>query len=740
MKPNRYKKPEKMDKILSKFTSGRTKSIKKRKKTLLMEYKLMNKSNKFIDRRIGEKDRSMTAEDRLMARFITQKRKSQNKKQMFNLSNDEEVLTHHGRILQDLEKFDNPQSESDDDEDGKLEAEYVGKAHFGGGLFSRTVNDGGSYQSTIDKLIAESKIRKAERQQTKEETENLTDKLDKDLKELLSVIDKKYGKDDDGLVRGKPDPQSYDVLVRELKFERVGKPCDKLKSEDEIVHEEKQKLDKLRKEQLIRMQCKEPVTKKHPSADDLDDGFDLDVYHERDESAKVNGFSSDNFDDDHNHHDEDDIHTYYDSEDENDSDGDGENLDSSKQYEKLDCSSLKSLLEKHDYAGIKQSIFGTSRDNLVTSFNFILEHIDFLFKKPVISDSWHFVSKLSSILFEINQKCADETAKVMFTVLKKKERDFNDNIKSELTTDMLIFLKLVPLLFPTSDYYHPVATPSTVLICQILSQNTCKTLNCISKGLFLTTLMLEYITLSNRYCPEVMNFLRNVLYVAVPNFEDLCPPVNIKNKILTLSISYRNECIKDEKLQLPWSFTTDNVVDSDETKLSVIYATLKILFAYSSHYDKFSTLSAIWSPICNLLEKLPVDQYPKNIETKIESLKDRINVICNRSLQYLVGVKKRPKALRLYEPNIRPVIDGRSFRIVSQAKLEKEKLVHQYKREMKGALREIRKDKNFLARVKMTEQAKKDAERREKVKRIFGWGQNQQSEFKQIERKKRFKR
>lgn len=40
---------------------------------------------------------------------------------MFNLSNDEEVLTHHGRILQDLEKFDNPQSESDDDEDGKLE-------------------------------------------------------------------------------------------------------------------------------------------------------------------------------------------------------------------------------------------------------------------------------------------------------------------------------------------------------------------------------------------------------------------------------------------------------------------------------------------------------------------------------------------------------------------------------------------------------------------------------------------
>lgn len=116
----------------------------------------------------------------------------------------------------------------------------------------------------------------------------------------------------------------------------------------------------------------------------------MDVYHERDESAKVNDFSSDNFDDDNNHYNEDDIHTNDDSEDENNSEGEDnyeneENSDGSKQFEKLDCSSLKSLLEKHDYAGIKQSIFGTSRDNLVTYFNFILEHIDFLFKKPVIS-------------------------------------------------------------------------------------------------------------------------------------------------------------------------------------------------------------------------------------------------------------------------------------------------------------------------------------------------------------------
>lgn len=69
-------------------------------------------------------------------------------------------------------------------------------------------------------LIAESKRKKAERQQTKEETQNLTEKLDKDLKDLFPfVADSKKSE----VEEFKPNRESYDVLVRELKFEPVGK-------------------------------------------------------------------------------------------------------------------------------------------------------------------------------------------------------------------------------------------------------------------------------------------------------------------------------------------------------------------------------------------------------------------------------------------------------------------------------------------------------------------------------------
>ncbi|KAJ4444174.1 hypothetical protein ANN_05964 [Periplaneta americana] len=104
---------------------ARAKAITKRKKTLLQEYRIKDKSNKFLDRRIGEKNSAMTAEDRIMARFTAERMKVHNKKTIFNLA-DDEILTHRGQTLSEIEKFDDPRSEDEDEEErGKLDAHFV---------------------------------------------------------------------------------------------------------------------------------------------------------------------------------------------------------------------------------------------------------------------------------------------------------------------------------------------------------------------------------------------------------------------------------------------------------------------------------------------------------------------------------------------------------------------------------------------------------------------------------------
>jgi nucleolar protein 14 len=73
------------------------------------------KVNEFLDRRIGENTKGMTNEDKVIARFTAERNRSR-KKTRFNLA-DDEVLTHRGQSLNEIEKFDDPRSDSEDDEE-----------------------------------------------------------------------------------------------------------------------------------------------------------------------------------------------------------------------------------------------------------------------------------------------------------------------------------------------------------------------------------------------------------------------------------------------------------------------------------------------------------------------------------------------------------------------------------------------------------------------------------------------
>ncbi len=180
--------------------------------------------------------------------------------------------------MADIEKFDDPRSDSDnDDEDIRLGKSFVSDAHFGGGVLKKGDESEETRQnreSLIDNLIAESKKRKEERQKEKEETDDLTDKLDLEFKDVLDVLAAiKTPKKSEEPPPKLPD-SAYDILVRELRFDPRVKPGDKLKSADEIARIDKEKLEKLEADRLKRMRGESDTVKKvpHRSADDLDDG------------------------------------------------------------------------------------------------------------------------------------------------------------------------------------------------------------------------------------------------------------------------------------------------------------------------------------------------------------------------------------------------------------------------------------------------------------------------------------
>lgn len=97
-------------------------------------------------------------------------------------------------------------------------------------MLSKTESKDGakSHKDLIEQLIAESKKRKAEKQKEKEQTLDLTEKLDSEWKDLQPVVFKKMRTEEkesaiDKLL-SKAEKQSfdYDKMMRELRFEKRG--------------------------------------------------------------------------------------------------------------------------------------------------------------------------------------------------------------------------------------------------------------------------------------------------------------------------------------------------------------------------------------------------------------------------------------------------------------------------------------------------------------------------------------
>lgn len=122
-------------------------------------------------------------------------------------------------------------------------------------------------------MIAEQKKRKVEIAKEKDELYDLTEKLDSNYKDLISLVGKMSKNE-----MKKQEPDDYDRLTRELIFEPRGVVSDKLISEEDMAKKEKERLERLENERLRRMKAdgeddENNAKPKHRSADDLDDGY-----------------------------------------------------------------------------------------------------------------------------------------------------------------------------------------------------------------------------------------------------------------------------------------------------------------------------------------------------------------------------------------------------------------------------------------------------------------------------------
>ncbi|NXL13721.1 NOP14 protein, partial [Setophaga kirtlandii] len=823
---------------------SRSKAIKKRNQTLLKEYKEREKTNVFKDKRFGEYNTKITPEEKMIRRFTLERQQNYGKKNIYNLNEDEE-LTHYGQSLAEIEKLnDIVDSDSDTEERGTLSAELTA-AHFGGGggLLRKKVSSEQqdeeeekpkSRKELIEEMIAKSKQEKQERQTRRESALELTEKLDKDWKEIQTLIARKTPKSEkkDKEVE-KPKPDEYDMIVRELGFEMKAKPSERLKTEEELAKEEQARLQKLEADRLRRMRgIDEEADRKRPShmsADDLADGFILDKDDRRLLSYKDGKINIENEEEEGEEEEEEEGEEEEEEEGEEEEEEEGEEGDNENEEESQEESAsedeeddaadghsdLESDLEsegeaaenkeekKHkanenvsqdvekldpkreaakselpytfavpeSYETFKSLLAGRTieqqliilerikkcnhpslavgnKAKLEKLFGFLLEYIGELATLDL--PELRTIDKLVLPLYNLCQMFPEAASDSVRFILRDAAHDLEEviEVKGRATLpglDTLIYLKIVSLLFPTSDFWHPVVTPAFMYMSQLLTKCRITTLQDVIKGLFICCLFLEYVSLSRRFVPELINFLLGVLHISLPKSQaqgyTVVHPFTPVGKNLELLLVCDKEDLESwEKQNVPLSIVTRlkeaSPTEINHTRLSCLALCFDLIKKCAALYESLPSFHEIMHPVRILLTKhMPVNEYPEKMQEWYHSaLKELENKV--KHYTPLICEKKKPVPLKQYTPKIVKVLEFGRKQAGSKKEQERKQLIQRHKRELKGAIREIRKDNQYLARMQLSEIMERDAARKRKVKELLGSLATQEGEWKAMKRKK----
>ncbi|XP_016014730.2 nucleolar protein 14 [Rousettus aegyptiacus] len=788
---------------------SRARAIQKRCQTLLKEYKDRDKSNVFVDKRFGEYNSNISLEEKMLKRFALEQQRQHEKKNIYNLNEDEE-LTHYGQSLADIEKHhDIVDSDSDTEERGALSAELTA-AHFGGGgpLHEKPTPAPGkdgerprSRKELIEELIAKSKQEKRERQAQREDALELTEKLDQDWREIQALLARRAPKPGNR-DQERPTPDAYDVTVRELGFEMKAQPSNRMKTEEELAKEEQERLKNLEADRLRRMRGKdedEDTKPKHTSADDLSDGFILDQDDRRLLSYKdgrmsieeeQSGEASDRegAEDEGEDAGEGDAEDSSGSEGHADLDSDGESAGESERPGEEQrrasghaspgggggaastelpyvfaapesCEDLKALLSgrptEEQLLVLERiqkchhpSLAVGNRAKLEKLFGFLLEYVGELAtdEPPALGT----IDKLVVQLYDLCQMFPESASSCMKFVLRDAMHEMEGVVEARGRArfpglDVLIYLKIAGMLFPTSDFRHPVVTPALVCLSQLLTKCPVLSLQDAVKGLFVCCVFLDYVSLSGRLVPELINFLVGILYIAAPNSQS--PGYTLVHPFRALGKNSELLLVSDERdvatwqrrhLALHWASgpPARTETEANHIRLSCLAVCLALVKRCVHMYGGLPSFHDIVRPLRALLtEHLASRSHPRELQELIRATLTDMETQEERC-QPLICEKSRPVPLKLFTPRLVKVLEFGRKQGSSREEQERKRLMHKHRREFKGAVREIRKDNQFLARMQLAEAMERDAERKRKVKQLFNSLATQEGEWKALKRKK----
>ncbi|KAJ1941197.1 nucleolar complex protein 14, partial [Linderina macrospora] len=617
---------------------------------------------------------------------------------------------------------------------------------------------------------------------------------------------------------------SYDAAVRELIFEQRARPQDRLKTEDEVIREEKEKLERAERHRQRRMDGlpsdSEPESdddegalkkgydaqsKRAPEADDLGDDFAAADSDEEDNDAGAAGIqlgaglgadeSEDEEDSEEGSDEEEDSGSEDDDEGTDLGDSDSEAEPVSKKAIRPTKTAKVSAASKTtddalpftfpapadydqwleiigDYTLDQQLVVikrlrtlyhirlsPQNKEKLSNLCVVLLEHFAVLAEQdppvpmPVIDEISKHIGELISIdVDRIGEHCRQTVIEIHMRIAAAIKGASGTTEKhmaapAAMRPSDVALMRLFVSLFSSSDRYNSVITPLLVTMCQFLSQYTFTELNDFTAGLILVGIIHETQRLSRRFVPETLNFLFATLSACV------CDPANAKDWHGQFPLSRRQReaygslRISEKSATVApvtwaWLFdTSDEAEISAAQKLGILRSCLVLARKYIDVYFSTPAFIELFTPLQSILAQISDRAGSKMAPKEIVELTGEVASYLDSQLEQ-AHASRTPLKMQYHKPlaiqSIAPKFES-NYSIdahydPNHDRNEILKLRRQVNKEKRGAVRELRRDAQFIQAERLKEMREKDKTYADKMKKAWGVLENDQSEMKKLDK------
>ncbi|KAL5337799.1 nucleolar protein 14 [Aspergillus crustosus] len=596
--------------------------------------------------------------------------------------------------------------------------------------------------------------------------------------------------------------REYDQRLKQLTFDKRSMPTDRTKTEEEKVEEEAQRLKLLEEERLRRMRGEDAsgdeseivedagadenaeqsedeslpddakdfglrqatsYSTSRPDGVDDEDDFILDDLVETRSDASLSFIESDE-----------EMMEFEDSEGEEEGEEDelidgftdksGEAAAANAQVADDGLAYTYSCPVSHE--GFLEIIKNVSYENLPT----VIQRIRALHHPRLHSDNKAKLGRFARVLVKHAAYMAEQLDHPPFSTLENTLRHIHSLAKShpesvslefraqlrEIATDRplnlrpgdLIILTGIAAIFPTSDHFHAISTPAHLCLARYLGQGPVDSVSDLCTGTYIASIAVQYQTVSMRYMPELLNYVLNALCILSPEEAPshlasfpIRPPTQSVRLTLSKSLTPR-------KLQF-WDITGDSSTSQrEDLKLSLLTNLISIL---NAALDLWSTkpatpeiLSQAQSVLTHILTSSTKKEKSGLPSATVASIQITLSAI-SKNLETAYKLRRplalhshKPLAIKTAIPKFEETFNPDKHYDPNRERAEVNRLKAEYKREKKGAMRELRKDANFVAREKLREKKEKDAEYEKKYRRLVAEVQNEEGrEANAYEREKR---